>query len=191
MCQHRAVADAYKPVLAFMCSDKASRHLLIAYAYAMRNMMEARSESKQDRDGNMDNFRKGTHILSDRLRDSKNASSDANVQAVLLLLVYASDFGDANEAQLHINALRIMIQQRGGISSFGHNPALQQQLVELEFSKPFQLTFGCGASRKSERRFPQALWTPETRPADRDSGPIVPTCCMLTVRGGCHQRSTT
>ena len=86
-----------------------------------------------------------------------HASSDANVQAVLLLLAYTADFGQPDEVVLHANALRTMISQRGGIEAFVHNPALHQQLLGIERSRRHHLTYDCIADCPDPLRFPTGL----------------------------------
>ena len=84
-------------------------------------------------------------------------SSDANVQAVLLLVAYTADFRPPNEVRLHANALRTMVDQRGGIDAFSHTPALLQQLLAIEVSRRFHMTLDCQSSCPDPLRFPDGL----------------------------------
>jgi hypothetical protein len=50
-----------------------------------------------------------------------------------------------------------MVDQRGGINVFGHNPALQHQLWVIERSRTHHLTLSCDPSCPSSLRFPDGL----------------------------------
>lgn len=148
-----------------MLDHEVPRHLLLAYAYAMRWKLHASPETVQDQVDAQSHLSQGTNALWNRLRLSGHTSSDEVIQAVLLLLVYTADFGQANEVRLHEDALRTMLTQRGGINAFAHNPTLQQQLWAIETSRAFHLTFGCEASCTSQLRFPDGL---RLRPAAQE-----------------------
>jgi hypothetical protein len=102
-----------------MRSDQASMHLLLAYAYATRWFVQ--TGSGRDLKSSLHSYGRATRILSERLRSRENNYSDVNVQTLLLLLAYTSDFSQASESQIHIEALRAMIEQRGGVGSFINN----------------------------------------------------------------------
>lgn len=140
-----------------MQENDTSRYLLLAYAYAMRRARPGSTENPQDQVDAQTNFGRGTNILWNRLRMPGHASSDANVQAVLLLLAYTADFGQANEIRLHADALGTMIDQRGGIDAFVSNPALHHQLLAMEGSRRFHLTLNCESSCPDPLRFPDGL----------------------------------
>lgn len=123
----------------------------------MRWRLQASPETVQDQVEAQSHLGRGTNILWNRLRMPGHASSDSNIQAVLLLLAYTADFGQSSEIRLHADALRTMIDQRGGLESFGHNPALQQQLWTIERSRKFHLTLGCDAPCTNPLRFPEGL----------------------------------
>lgn len=110
---------------------------------------------------------RGTNILWNRLRMPGDASSDANIQAVLLLVAYTADFGQASEVRLHADALRTMVDERGGIDAFGHNPALQHQLWAIEGSRESHLTLDCEPTCPRPLRFPDGL---RLRPAAGEEG---------------------
>ena len=156
-CQHSQFRDLFDMATTFMREHEASRHLLLAYAYATRWKMNSSPETVQDQVDAQAHFGRGTNILWNRLRISGHASSDANIQAVMILIAYTSDFGQPREVSLHADALRTMVEQRGGIDAFGHNPALQQQLWQIERSREFHLTLGCEDSCTSALRFPDGL----------------------------------
>src|SRR4051812_19782294 len=109
-----------------MRSDQASMYSLLAYAYATRWFVQTGSEHDLKR--SLRNYGMATRILSERLCGRENNCSDVNVQTVLLLLAYTSDFGQASETRIHIEALRVMIEQRGGVGSFSNNLILYQQI---------------------------------------------------------------
>lgn len=144
-------------VIAYIFEHEAPRHLLLAYAYAMRWKLHSSPETVQDQVDAQSHLSQGTNILWNRIRLSAHSTSDAVIQAVLLLLVYTADFGQMSEVRLHEDALRTMLNQRGGINAFGHNPTLQQQLWAIGTSRAFHLTFGCEASCLSAPRFPDGL----------------------------------
>jgi hypothetical protein len=126
-----------------MLQSEVSRHLLLAYAYAARHVSASEFGSPQDQLDAETNLFQGTNILWNRLQIPELASSDANVQAVLLLVAYTADFGQTSEVNIHVEALRTMMIQRGGVEAFGHNPALQQQLRAVPVSRRMHLTLGC------------------------------------------------
>lgn len=141
-----------------MLEHEISRHFLLAYAFAMRWKLHSSPETVQDQIDAQSHLSRGTNALWNQLRlAGANASSDPIIQAVLLLLTYTADFGQAREVRLHEDALRTMLTQRGGINAFGHNPILQQQLWAIETSRAFHLTFGCESACTSPLRFPDGL----------------------------------
>ncbi|KIW98891.1 uncharacterized protein Z519_00554 [Cladophialophora bantiana CBS 173.52] len=156
-CDHYQSSDVLESALLFMLENEASRHLLIAYAYALQRSRALAEESPQDQVEAERNLGRGTNILWNRLRMPGQASSDANIQAVLLLVAYTADFGDPVEVRLHADALRTMIDQRGGIDTFTHNPALQHQLWVIEVSRRFHLSLDCEPSCPDPLRFPDGL----------------------------------
>jgi hypothetical protein len=137
-----------------MCEHEAPRHLLLAHAYALRWKLQANPQDQVDTQSHLG---RGTNILWNRLQMAGSASSDANIQAVLLLIAYAADFGQSSEVRFHADALRTMIEQRGGLDAFAHNPALEQQLGAIEQSREFHLTFDCETSCQNALRFPDGL----------------------------------
>lgn len=140
-----------------MQDHEASRNLLLAYAYAMRWKLYSSPETVQDQVDAQANLGRGTNLLWNQLRVSGPSSPDAVIQTVLLLIAYTADFGQASEVQIHVDALRTMVTQRGGIGSFGHNSALQQQLWGIGTARTFHITFGCEAACTSPLRFPAGL----------------------------------
>ncbi|KIX96125.1 uncharacterized protein Z520_08380 [Fonsecaea multimorphosa CBS 102226] len=156
-CDHYQSSDVLESALVFMLENEASRHLLIAYAYAMRRSRAVAEENSQDQVEAERNLSRGTNILWNRLQMPGHASSDANIQAVLLLVAYTADFGNANEVRLHADALRTMIEQRGGVDAFTHNPALHHQIWVIETSRRFHLTLDCESTCPDPPRFPDGL----------------------------------
>ncbi|KAK5273055.1 hypothetical protein LTR99_002448 [Exophiala xenobiotica] len=153
-CVHCRSRDSLDTAVAYMREHEASRNLLLAYAYATRWKLLSSPETVQDQVDAQTHYGRGTNVLWNRLCDADHASSDSNIQAVLLLMAYTSDFGQSREVELHAEALRTMIEQRGGIDTFGHHPALQDQLRVIDQSREFHLTLGCETSCPSALRFP-------------------------------------
>ena len=140
-----------------MQENDASRYLLLAYAYSMRSTHPAADQDPQDQVDAQTNLGRGTNVLWNRLRMPGHASSDANVQAVLLLVAYTADFGQPSEVRLHADALRTMIDQRGGVDAFSHRPALRYQLQAIEGSRRFHMTLDCESTCPDPLRFPDGL----------------------------------
>ena len=147
----------FDSAIALMMENDTSRSLLLAYAYALRRTHAGADSNSQDQVSAQTNLGRGTHILWNRLRMPGHASCDANVQAVLLLLAYTADFGQAGEVRLHADALRTMVDQRGGVEAFASNPALQHQLLAMEGSRRFHLTLTCASDCPDLLRFSDGL----------------------------------
>ncbi|KIV94238.1 hypothetical protein PV10_02024 [Exophiala mesophila] len=156
-CQHNRRLPLLDGALAYMQEHEASRSLLLAYAYAMRWKLYSSPETVQDQVDAQANLGRGTNLLWNQLRVSGTISPDPVIQTVLLLIAYTADFGQVSEVQIHVDALRTMVAQRGGIGSFGHNSILQQQLWGIGTSRTFHITFGCEAGCTSPLRFPAGL----------------------------------
>ena len=138
LCTH-ADKQQYEAVVAFLRNDEACAQLLLAYCYAMRGKFQQESELvEHDRQTARQYFGRGTNILWNRLKDPRNASSDVNIQAVLLLVCFASDFGQPGEVDIHAGALRTMVSERGGIEAINTNAILAGQLNALETSRCWQ-----------------------------------------------------
>lgn len=157
ICEHFSTRDILDAAIAYINEHDAARHLLLAHAHAMRWRLQASPETVQDQVDAQSHLGRGTNILWNRLRMPDHASTDSNIQAVLLLLAYTADFGQPSEVRLHADALRTMIEQRGGFDSFGHNPPLQQQVWAIEISRQYHLTFGCEPTCTNALRFPDGL----------------------------------
>lgn len=159
--------ELFDAAIVFMREHEASTQLLLAYAYSMRSRTQFGPEIAEDQVAAQRHLGRGTNILWNRLRMQGHASSDANIQAVLLLVAYTSDFGQTDEYQIHAEALRTMVDQRGGLDVFGHNPALQQQLWAIERSRTYHLTLECDSTCPDPLRFPDGL-----RLRQRGEGPV-------------------
>ena len=74
----------YDATIAFIRLDEACTQLLLAYSHSLRTSIHS-SDSDRERDNQAAHryLSRGTAILRSRLRDSQNAASDANIQAVL------------------------------------------------------------------------------------------------------------
>ncbi|EXJ95980.1 hypothetical protein A1O1_01105 [Capronia coronata CBS 617.96] len=156
-CQQSTSRDIFDGAVAYILEHDAARHLLLAHAYATRWRLQASPETAQDQVEAESHLGRGTNILWNRLRMPGHASSDSNIQAVLLLLAYTADYGQSSEIRLHADALRTMIEQRGGLDAFGHNPGLQQQLWTIERSRQYHLTLDCTHACTIGLRFPDGL----------------------------------
>ncbi|ETN38767.1 uncharacterized protein HMPREF1541_06805 [Cyphellophora europaea CBS 101466] len=142
----------------FMRADEASTQLLLAYCYAISAQRQQNSDvATEQRQQAQQYFGRGTNILWNRLRNPRHASSDANIQAVLLLVVYTSDFGQADEVNIHAEALRTMVVQRGGVRMID-STVLRSQLENIQTSRKFHLTFGPDHACTAPRRFPDPFW---------------------------------
>ncbi|KAK5027464.1 hypothetical protein LTS07_007066 [Exophiala sideris] len=153
-CPHYRNRNVLESAIAFMREHEAPRHLLLAYVYGLRSRLQSNPEDQVEAQSHLG---RGTNILWNRLQTDDLASSDANIQAVLLLIAYTADFGQPSEVRVHTDALRTMIDQRGGLDAFGHNPVLQQQLWAIEHSREIHLTFDCEQSCQNALRFPGDL----------------------------------
>ena len=170
--QHSPNGRLYTNLVASLRSDEATLSLLLAYCYAARALSQpASTEAEDDLQSARQLFGQGTNILWNRLRDPVLASSDVNIQAVLMLVVYTFDFGEANEVDIHADALRTMVRQRGGIDALRNNAILHQQLQMLDSSRTHHLTLACDDTCERQLRFPEGFWGPSTeqrRPSGDD-----------------------
>ncbi|KAI1622486.1 hypothetical protein EDD37DRAFT_651760 [Exophiala viscosa] len=153
-CSHYRNRNVLESAMTFMREHEAPRHFLLAYIYGLRWTLQSNPQDQVDAQSHLG---RGTNLLWNRLQTAGHASSDANIQAVLLLIAYTADFGQSSEVQVHRDALRTMVEQRGGLDTFGHNPVLQQQLWAIEQSREFHLTFDCGQPCQNALRFPDGL----------------------------------
>lgn len=153
----------YDSVVTYMRTDDASTQLLLAYCYAMSAQHHYSGETAtQHRERAHQYFGRGTNILWNRLRDPDHASSDANIQAVLLLVAYTSDFGQPNEVEIHADALRTMVSQRGQVGVIS-NPTLCGQLESIQSSRKFHLTLEFDHECDAPQRFPHGFWSASRR----------------------------
>lgn len=151
--------------MGFIRSDEASTQLMLAYCYAVaaRQQEHAQAATLQ-RQQAQQYFGRGTNILWNRLRDPRHASSDANIQAVLVLVAYATDFGHPGEVEIHADALRTMVAQRGGTALI-ENHTLRDQLENIEASRRYHLTLGLDHECAAPKRFPHGFWGSSRRPS--------------------------
>ena len=157
-CITKASRTTLESVIACIRADDASTQLLIAYCFAvLAQEQQITRTGNQQRETAQQYFGRGTNILWNRLRDPSHASSDANMQAVLLLVAYTSDFGQADEVDIHVEALRTMVAQRtqAGVIS---NPTLRGQLESIALSHKYHLTLHWEHTCEDPRRFPNGFW---------------------------------
>ncbi len=159
---HQPESTILDTTIAYIRLDEACTHLLVAYAYSLRaRLQETSSATEQDNRTARRYLASATSLLRNRLGDSATASSDANIQVVLLLLSYTADFGSASEVEIHTDALRTMVQQRGGLESLSAsgNTVLRRQLVAADDARKYHLTLICQDDCCREVRFPGGFWT--------------------------------
>lgn len=157
-------AQALEAVFAYIRLDEVSTQLLLAYAHSLRaRLQETPSSTEQDQQTAQIYLTRGTSLLRNRLRDSTTASSDANIQAVSLLVTYSADFGSSTEVEIHADALGIMVQQRGDLEALSASGTgstiLHRQLVEMDNARRYHLTLACQEDCCRELRFPSGFWS--------------------------------
>lgn len=140
-------------------SGTASNCLLSAYILACREPDENDQVTENDGNHAQRLYGQGTRLLRDRLTNPKTASSDENIQAVLLLIAYASDTGSTEEVPIHLGALSRMIRQRGGLEALEAeiDSTLRLQVRAISQSRSRHLTLECGSECPCKRRFPDGL----------------------------------
>ena len=153
--------DPLRPlVIAFICREEVCTELLLAYCYATfagRNQRQQIIEEQELRLARR-HMGRGTNLLWNQLRDRGHASSHVNIQAVLLLVAYTSDFGQGNEVDNHADALRTMVAERNGVAGIQNN-VLRTQLASLDATRKFHLTLASCRGCEAPMRFPQGIWS--------------------------------
>lgn len=158
VCTNHESQQAGSTIIRFICSDEASSQLLLAYCYATSAKNQRNdAAAEQQRLQAQGYFGRGTNLLWNRLQDPSLASSDINIQAVLLLVAYAADFGQATEVGMHVDALRVMVEERGGIEAID-NSTLRSQLEVIPSTRRWHLTFTSLEDCSSPLRFPHGFW---------------------------------
>lgn len=158
--------DTYRSVIEYIKGiGTCSKSLLMAYILACRGCSTEGLQAEIDLDDAQRFYGTGTHLLRDSLTNPETASSDENIQAVLLLIAYASDTGSAEEVSIHASALSRMIRQRGGLRVLKDEVdfTLMLQLRTISRSRRRHLTLECEAECTVELRFSQGLEVPELR----------------------------
>lgn len=159
LCAH-GNQETFRDVLNYICAtDVASRCLMIAYMLALRCRGQEGTQAEADRTNAQRNYGRGTRLLRDRLTSSNTASSDENIQAVLLLIAYAADIGTPEEVSIHTSALRRMITQRGGLPNLTTSlpSPLVVQLNAVGVSRCEHLTLQCASNCQHRLRFPAGV----------------------------------
>jgi hypothetical protein len=84
-------------------------------------------------------------LVNARLRTASDIeqASDHNIQAVLFLLAYETRYRTPQEAITHLNGLRGMIQERGGLRAFEDQVTLCHQLLWVELTGTAVTVLGC------------------------------------------------
>ena len=144
----------------YMRLDEACTQILLAYCQSLRaTLQQTEGVEEPDQQAAQQYLARGTNLLRNRLRDSNTASSDANIQAVLLLVCYTSDFGSGSEVNIHADALRTMVAERGGIEALSGNAVLHHQLLAADTARRYHLTLDCQANCQKDLRFPNRFWS--------------------------------
>jgi hypothetical protein len=160
ICSRHESQQSPSAVIALICTDEASTQIFLAYCYTVSARAQVAPDVSQHQLRLAQyHFGRGTNSLWTRLRDPDPAlaSSDANIQAVLLLVAYTADFGQANEVGMHAGALRIMVEQRGGVDGVS-DPTLRAQLEAIASSRQYHLTLASSEDCGSRPRFPDGFW---------------------------------
>jgi len=153
-CPHQTYHIRCDQIVAHARRDEASAYLLISYFLSTQARTRSGDDTFWQENATAMEYRgRGQNMLMQRLQDPRQASSDANIQAVLLLIALVSDFGDRGETRIHINGLKNMITQRGGLSQFAHEPFLESQIREIKLSKSLHLPLECGPDCPNTPRF--------------------------------------
>ena len=156
---HSPDPEAYEAVILFMLDDTACTKLLLAYCHSLRaRLQEAEGVGKPDEQAAQEYLCRWTNNLWNRLRDTNTASSDVNIQAVLLLVSYTSDFGQADEVSIHAEALPTMVEERGGLEALRANTVLHRQLIAADKARRYHLTLDCRPDCHRVLRFPNGFW---------------------------------
>ena len=141
-CPAREEPDQIHDIVSSIRADEASIYLLIAYALALQASSKSTASHAGD-DANSSDYRsRGQDLVLRKLQDPMQASSNSNIQAVLILIALVSDFGDPSETFIHVNGLLDMVTQRGGVQQM-QDHLLVMQLQTLRISRALHLTLGC------------------------------------------------
>jgi len=91
-------------------------------------------------------------LVSARLRTANgiHKASEQNIQAVLFLLAYETRYGTPQEAITHLNGLRGMIRERGGLHAFEDQVTLRHQLLWVELTGTAATVLGCAPNCKED-----------------------------------------
>ena len=109
--------------------EPSAAYLIMAYAAAHR--AESGTTHRGRDNGLAADYKvKSLTLVNSRLMTASgiHKASDQNIQAVLFLLAFETRYGNAQEAATHLNGLRGMIQERGGLRAFEQQVALRHQL---------------------------------------------------------------
>lgn len=138
---------------------EASNCFLSANILACRGAADSNVPTESERNDAQRLYGRGTRLLSERLTNPQTASSNGNIQAVLLLIAYTADTGSTEEVLIHLRALSRMIKQRGGLQVLESqiDSTLKLQVRAISQSRSRHLTLGCGPQCHFEARFPGGL----------------------------------
>lgn len=135
--------------------DSCSKTLLFAVMLLSINLSSTENRGRAEDEETQQLYGKGTRLLRERLTDPEAASSDENMQAVLLLIAYAADTGSDSEVPIHLEALSRMVKERGGLEAIAPNmnPVLMMQITAVPRSRHYHLTLGCRSECLHKLRF--------------------------------------
>jgi hypothetical protein len=115
--------------------EPSAAYIIMAYAAAHR-ADSGLSNRSRDLGLAADYKAKCFALVNSRLQTASgiHKASDQNIQAVLLLLAYETRYGNAQDAVTHLNGLRGMIQERGGLRVFEEQVTLRHQLFWVQIT---------------------------------------------------------
>lgn len=158
VCPHARHRAMQLQVVEYISADDACRCLFSAYVLAQQRHDGNAADEEQNRARTGLLMARGSALLRDKLETEPTVSSDGSIQAVLLMIAYTADFGNPDDVQIHANALRTMLAQRGGVESGLFPSLLAEQCAMVHRSRRFHLTFDCGESCDVPLRFASGLF---------------------------------
>ena len=156
-CRRRSHETYFARILKRARNEPSAAYLIMAYAAAHRADSETLHRI-QDIGLAADYKVKSLILVNNRLMTASgiDKASNQNIQAVLFLLAYETRFGTPQEAATHLNGLRGMIHERGGLRAFEEQAELCHQLLWVEVSGTAVTVLDCGPSCESTPAVPYA-----------------------------------
>ena len=159
-CRRRSHETYFARILKRVRNEPSAAYLIMAYAAAHR-ADSGTSDRTQDIGFATDYKAKSLTLVNNRLTTASGVgkASDQNIQAVLFLLAYETRFGTPQEAATHLNGLRGMIHERGGLRAFEEQATLRHQLLWAELSGAAVTVLDCAPSCESTPAIPDAAFS--------------------------------